>query len=209
MKARIKSLLLAMGLICLSVEAFAQGLPPLPPVIPLPPNIPLPPGYDPVLAQQQYWQRQQEIFERDFLPWLVQDVTLPNGQPYTRENEEAYYREQLLALAAELSLRPDPDPGYAWQQGWLWGNFEGVENGMPAYYTTCDLPEFGGSFGGIVTSEPAFSFGEALVISTIPEPGVLSLITIGLATFLLCRSGPSPIRPSRPTCRRWRTNWMS
>jgi len=187
MKSRIKSLLLAMGLICLSVEALAQDLPPLPP------DTPLPADYDPVLAQQQwellqqqYWQRQQEIFERDFLPWLHQPMTLPNGQPYTLENEQAYQQEQLLALAAELSLSQESDPEYGWQEGWSWENFEGVENGMPAYYTTYVLPDFGGSFGGILISDPAFSFGEPLAISTVPEPGVLSLITIGLAAFLLC-----------------------
>jgi hypothetical protein len=197
MKTRIKSLLLAMGLICLSVEAFAQDLPPLPP------DIPLPPDYDPVLAQQQwelqqqqYWQRQQEIFERDFLPWLHQPMTLPNGQPYTRENEEAYRREQLLALAAELSLRHESDLEYARQQGWPLENFAGVENGLPAYCTTYDLPEFGRSFGGILMSDPAFSFGESLVISTVPEPGMLSLITIGLASFLLCHASSNSGRRS-------------
>ena len=182
-----------MSLICLSVETFAQAFPPLPPTNPRPP---LPPGYDPVLAQQQYWQRQQEIFERDFLPWLHQPMTLPNGQPYTRENEEAYRREQLLALAAELSLKHESDLEYARQQGWSLENFAGVENGMPAYFTTYDLPEFGRSFGGIIMSDPAFRFSEALVISTIPEPGVLSLITIGLATFLLCHASSNNGRRS-------------
>ena len=178
-----------MGLICLSVGAFAQD------VSLLPPDIPLPADWDPVraqqqyeLLQQQYWQRQQEIFERDFLPWLVQDIPLPNGQPYTRENEEAYQREQLLALAAELSSRQESDLEYARQQGWPLENLAGVENGVPVYYMTCDLPELGRSFGGILMSDPAYSFGEPLVISTVPEPGVLSLITIGLATFLLCRA---------------------
>jgi len=185
MKTRTTFLLLAMGLICLSAEALAQDLPPIPP------DIPLPPDYDPVraqqqneLLQQQYWQRQQEIFERDFLPWLHQGMTLPNGQPYTRENEEAYPREQLLALAAELGSRDQSDLDYAQRQGRPWEGFEGVENGLPVYYTTYDLREFGVSFGGILTSDPAFSFGEPLAISTIPEPGVLSLTTIGLAAFL-------------------------
>jgi hypothetical protein len=189
MKARIKSLSLAVGLICLSVKAFAQGLPPLPP------DIPLPPDYDPVLAQQKwelqqqrYWQQQREIFERDFLPWLHQPMTLPNGQPYTRENEEAYRREQLLALAAELSLKHESDLEYARQQGWPLENLAGVEYGLPMYYTTYDLPEFGRSSGGIFMSDPAFSFGESVTISTVPEPGTLSLITVGLASFLLWRA---------------------
>ncbi|MCX6893748.1 MAG: hypothetical protein NTX51_19850 [Verrucomicrobia bacterium] len=189
MNKRIKSLLLAMGLVCLSLAALAQDLPPLPPDIPLPPN------WDPVRAEQQnallqqrYWQRQQEIFERDFLPWLHSPITLPNGQPYTRENEEAYRLEQLLALAAELSLAHEPDPEDPWLQNGTWPYLGGIENGFPAYWTGGDLGSFDGSLGGVITIGPAFSYGEALVVSTIPEPGVFSLVTIGLAALLVCRA---------------------
>lgn len=177
-----------MGLICLTVKVVAQGLPPLPP------DIPLPPDFDPVLAQQKwelqqqrYWQQQQEIFERDFLPWLHQPITLPNGQPYTRENEEAYRREQLLALAAELSLRHESELEHGRQLGWPVENYGGVERGIPVDFATYDLPKFGRSSGGVLMDDLAFSFGEPIAISTVPEPGVLTLLTFGLASFFFCR----------------------
>lgn len=188
-------MLLAGGMIYLAGGALAQDLPPLPP------DIPLPPGYDPVLAQQraelrqqQYWQQQQEIFERDFLPWLHQPMTLPNGLPYTRENEEAYQREQLLALAAELSLKHESDLEYARQQGWPLENFAGVENGMPQYYTTYELPEFSRALEGIFVSYPASRLGEPLAVSIVPEPGVLCLIALGLAA---CLCGPAGAKTGR------------
>ena len=175
-----------MGLSCFTLGAFGQDLPPLPP------DIPLPPDWDPVAAQQrwellqqQYWQRQQEIFERDFLPWLHQPMTLPNGQPYTRENEEAYQRERLLALAEELSSRHESDLEYARQLGLPFENLAGIENGIPLYYGTYNLPAVGLSFREISLSNPAFSFGEPLRISTVPEPGALSLIAACLAALRL------------------------
>ncbi len=186
-----------MGLACFSVVACAQDLPPLPP------DIPLPPDWDPVVAQQrqelleqQYWQRQQEIFERDFLPWLHQPMTLPNGQPYTRENEEAYRRERLLMLAEELSSRPESNLRYGLQWGLPLENLVGTENGISVYYGTCNLPAVGLSFREIALSDPAFSWGEPLRVSTVPEPGVLSLIVVGFAAVLL--------RPAKPNngCRR-------
>jgi len=176
--------LLALCWIGLPLGALAQELPPQPP------DVPLPPGYDPVrahqqweLEQQRYWQQQRAIFERDFLPWLVQPMTLPNGQPWTRENEEAYWREQLLALVAQWSSSSSSAGEDDSQPPWPGAPPAGAAEVLPPVLATWDLPGWGRSPGGILAPDVLFHRGQAADVGSVPEPAAAGLLTAGLALW--------------------------